>query len=121
VEQNGEAIYGTRPYHVFGEGPPDIATSSDFNEGKARPYTSEDIRVTTKGDKLYAVAMGWPETGKLTIKTLAKAKGAHHKPIHRVELLGAKAPLQFKHDTSGLTISLPSEKPNDFAYSFRIT
>ena len=122
MEQNGEAIYGTRPYRVFGEGPPDIVASSDFNEGKARPYTSEDIRFTTKDDKLYAVAMGWPETGKLTIKTLAKGKGAHHKPIHRVELLGAKSSLavQTRYQRLDYLVRCPAKAQRFRLHSFRI-
>jgi alpha-L-fucosidase len=69
---NGEAIYGTRPFTVFGEGAQDVKGSGNFNERQSRPYTAEDIRFTTKGDTLYAFALAWPENGnKLSIKTLA--------------------------------------------------
>src|SRR5260370_1074896 len=53
IERNGEGVYGTRPAAVFGEGPPDVTSSSNFNEGKARPYDERDIRFTRKGDTLY--------------------------------------------------------------------
>ena len=115
---NSEAIYGTRPFQVFGEGAPDVEGSSNFNESKARPYDARDIRFVIKGDVLYATALGWPDNGKLMIRTLAK--GSYAKLIRRIELLGASAPLQFSQDDAGLTISLPFEKPNDYAYSFRI-
>ncbi len=118
MSANSEAIYGTRPFQVFGEGPPDVETSSNFNESKARPYDSRDIRFVTKGNVLYATALGWPDGGKLVIKTLAE--GSYQKPIQRVELLGARGPLQFTRDETALSISLPAEKPNDYAYSFRI-
>ena len=58
---NGEAIFGTRPWKVFGEGPSRV-DSGGFNEGKLR-YTSRDIRFTTKGRNLYALVLDWPEDG----------------------------------------------------------
>jgi alpha-L-fucosidase len=115
---NSEAIYGTRPFTVFGEGPPDVENSSSFNESKARPYDARDLRFVTKGKVLYATALGWPDGGKLVIKTLAES--SYEKPIQRVELLGASSPLRFTRDRNGLAISLPPDKPNDYAYCFRI-
>jgi alpha-L-fucosidase len=61
---NGEAIYGTRPWLVFGEGPTQVkggAFKEDFT------YTAQDIRFTTKGKTLYAIALGWPDDGKFVI------------------------------------------------------
>src|SRR5581483_7758688 len=115
---NSEGIYATRPFQVFGEGAPDVESSANFNESKARPYDARDIRFVTKGNILYATALGWPDSGKLVIKTLGQASYDH--PIHRIELLGAKGQLRFTRDQTGLVISLPAEKPNDYAYSFRI-
>jgi len=60
IEVNGEAIYGTRPWIIFGEGAGDVS-AGNFGEGKARPYTAGDLRFTSKGDTIYAFAMGWPE------------------------------------------------------------
>jgi len=117
VPKHGEAIYGTRPFSVFGEGPPDVADSHNFNENRQRPYTVEDIRFTTKGDTLYAFAFVWPTSGKLLIKTLARAAAAYPKPIQRVDLIGA-GPLTFTQDASGLTLNLPGKAPNEYAYGF---
>ena len=66
IPKHGEAIYGTRPFAVFGEGPPDVANNSNFNERNQRAYTAEDIRFTRKGDTVYAFAFVWPDNGKLT-------------------------------------------------------
>jgi alpha-L-fucosidase len=115
---SSESIYATRPFQVFGEGPPDVENSSNFNESKARPYGAQDIRFATKGNVLYATALGWPDSGKLLIKTLAE--GNYRKPVERVELLGVKGSLHFTRDQNGLTISLPPERPNDHAYCFKI-
>jgi hypothetical protein len=38
-----------------------------------------------------------------------------------VDLLGVKKTLKFKRDAAGLAVELPSDKPNDYAYAFRIT
>jgi len=58
---NGEAIYGTRPFKISGEGPPDVVTTGNFNESKGRAYTAEDIRFNVKDGRLHAIAMEWPD------------------------------------------------------------
>ncbi|HEY7059397.1 MAG TPA: alpha-L-fucosidase, partial [Vicinamibacterales bacterium] len=118
---NGEAIYGTRPFTVFGEGPPDLKGSGNFNENTARPYTAEDIRFTTQGSTLYAFALGWPADGKLTIKTLAQGSAHYPRKVGRVELLGGdNRPIPFTRDATGLTVSLPG-RPNDLVATLKIT
>lgn len=67
---NGEAIYGTRPWKVYGEGPTKVAGGA-FHDTQTESYTSRDIRFTTKDGALYAIALAWPKDGKLSIKTLA--------------------------------------------------
>jgi len=117
---NGEAIFGTRPFSVYGEGAPDVKGMGNFNEFRAREYTSQDIRFTTKGSVLYATALGWPEDGKLTIATLAKGKSEFPKPVARVELLGSQGPLPFEQKADGLAVTLPPAKPNEYAYVLKI-
>ena len=70
IPKHGEAIFGTRPFTVFGEGPPDIVTGR-FNEKTQRAYTAEEIRFTRKGEVVYAFAFVWPQNRSLTIKTFA--------------------------------------------------
>ena len=43
---NGEAIYGSRPWRVFGEGPTEIADGS-FQETKTKPYTANCLLYTS--------------------------------------------------------------------------
>jgi alpha-L-fucosidase len=124
MASNGEGIYATRPWKVYGEGPSvtNVAPKGQFGGARdVRGYTSEDFRFTAKGDTVYAFAMSWPDDGKLTIKTLAQNSESYPKNIAKVELLGSKAPLKFSRDASGLVITLPAEKPNDFAYGLKIT
>jgi alpha-L-fucosidase len=115
---NGEAIYGTRPWLIHGEGPV-RAKGGNFKEDFA--YTAKDIRFTTKGDgTLYAFVMGWPEEKQVTIRTLAKLPGVTGK-ITGVTLLGSSSVVKWAHDEKGLTIQLPEQKPCDYAVAFKIT
>jgi alpha-L-fucosidase len=118
---NGEAIFGTRPFSVFGEGAPDVAGSANFNERNSRPYTAEDIRFTAKGDVLYAIALGWPPAGKLTIRTLGQGSTAYPREVGRIELLGSGGALPFTRDSAGLVVTVPAQRPNEYAFAFKIT
>jgi alpha-L-fucosidase len=115
----GESIYGTRPFSILGEGPPDVPVTGNFNEKGQRAYTSQDIRFVTKGDALYAFAFVWPADGKLVIRTLARGSSTIKKPIQRVELLGHGA-ISFRQEADGLTLNLPATAPNEYAYPFVI-
>jgi alpha-L-fucosidase len=113
---NGEAIFGTRPWRVFGEGPTEVKAGM-FGEEKAAAFTGEDIRFTKKGDTLFAIVLGWPSSGTLTLKSLAEGTPGS---IARVELLGLGAPLSVARDPTGLKITLPPALPGEHAFVFRI-
>jgi alpha-L-fucosidase len=122
TQMNGEAIYGTRPWKVYGEGPSttNVARGRFGGAADVRPYTAEDIRFTAKGDVIYAFALGWPESRRLVIKSLA-AKSAHYPgEIGRVELLGG-GPLEFSRDENGTTIRLPEKAPGGYAHVFKVS
>ena len=53
---NGEGIFGSRPWKVYGEGPAHVAGGM-FNENKVT-FGAQDIRFTTKGGALYAYFLG---------------------------------------------------------------
>lgn len=117
---NGEAIYGTRPWKVSGEGPTKVVGGS-FKDTAGRPFTAADIRFTTKGDALYAVALGWPENGRLLIKSFAKNSALAKQEIRAVELLGSRTRLKWSRGPEGLSIELPREKPCDYAFALKIS
>jgi alpha-L-fucosidase len=120
VPRNGEAIYGTRPFSVYGEGAPDTAGTRNFNESNTRPYTAADIRFTARGNTLYAIALAWPQDRKLTIRTLAQGSTHYPREVGRVELLGASGPLEFTRGAEGLVVTLPPDKPNPYAFALKI-
>ena len=121
---NGEGIYATRPWKVYGEGPSTVASNQargQFGGSRdVRGYTPEDFRFTTKGDTVYAFMMGWPDSGNATIKSLAQNSENFPREIAKVELLGV-GPLTFTRDMAGLIVNLPENKPNDIAYTLKIT
>jgi len=122
IAPNGEGIYATRPFKVYGEGPSTVAQPrGQFGGARdVRAYTSEDIRFTAKGETVYAFMMAWPESGKITIKSLGQGSVNFPKEVGRVELLGADGPLAFSRDASGLAVNLPEKKPGDYAYALKI-
>jgi alpha-L-fucosidase len=113
---NGEGIYGTRPWSVYGEGPM-RARGGAFKEDFK--YGAKDIRFTTKGATLYAFVLGLPEDRSVLIKSLATIKGGNQ--IKRVELLGRDGKLKFKQSAEGLLVKLPAGKLNESALGLRIT
>jgi alpha-L-fucosidase len=117
---NGEAIYGTRPWNIYGEGPTKVVGGS-FNDTATKAYKSQDIRFTTKGNVLYAIAMGWPENGKITIKALAQGAAGKLGTIGKVELVGSGAEVKWARDASGLQLNVPGPKTGAYAWVFRIT
>ncbi len=121
MKVNNESIYGTRPWKIFGEGPAQQATAQlsgpGFNEGKSKPFTPEDIRFATKGDVLYATSMGWPEDGKLVIKSLAKNSQYFPKEIQKIEWGLTKQSLTFERNDNGLIVSLPEKTSDDLSYA----
>jgi len=118
---HGEAIYGTRPFKVYGEGPPDVVGSHNFNEGKARPFDANDIRFTQKGETLYAFFLGWPQGGKVNIKSLAKSSHLYPTPVGSIQLLGIDNRLEFTQAPDALVVKLPAKPENRLnAFALRI-
>ena len=118
IASNGEGIYGTRPWTVFGEGP---STTAVVARGQLATYGSEDVRFTTKGDTLYAFVMSWPESRSATIKSLASnSPQVAGRRITEVSLLGYAGKLDCSQTAAGLTVKLPEQAPSEHAVTLRI-
>ncbi|MCQ2481672.1 MAG: alpha-L-fucosidase, partial [Clostridia bacterium] len=68
---NGEAIYNSRVYRNYGEGPTKII-EGQFSDGQKKNYTSEDVRFTTANGYIYAIVLKASDDGKYCIKTFAE-------------------------------------------------
>jgi alpha-L-fucosidase len=124
MQRNSECIYGTRPWKIFGEGPAMEAAAplaaQGFNEGKGKPFTAADIRFTTKGDALYAIALGKPANGKLLIRSLG-SNSAHFKGTPgKVTLPGSQEALVTSRSEAGLLVELPAGVPEQVAYVVKV-
>jgi alpha-L-fucosidase len=120
-----EAIFETRPWTIFGEGP--VAGESNpireqgFNEGRHQPYTSEDIRFVTKDGTLYAHVMAWPEDDRVVIRSLSAGNELYPETISNVSLLGVGEPVAFERTDEGLVVALPEGvRPNDISLALKI-
>ena len=115
LKVNGEAIYGTRPWTIYGEGPTKQTKAGGFSENADRPFTAQDIRFTTHDGALYAVVLAKP-TGAVTIQSLGTAAGK----IAGIRLLGSQEKLAWQQESTGLTIQPPAEWPGNQAVTFKI-
>ncbi len=123
LDVNGEAIYGTRPWKIYGEGPTDAILHKDgaaYHQLESRnQLTSEDIRFTTKGKILYAVVMEWPDDGAVEIESLGIASGLAEGTITSVQVLGG-GELDWSQGDEKLTVSLPPERTSENAFALKI-
>jgi len=115
LKMNGEAVYNTRPWHAFGEGPTEIPEGG-FSDTKREAFTSQDVRFS-KGQALYATLLGWPHDGKVSIRSLGQNSG---EKVGNVSLLGSAAPLQWRQEADALTVRLPAEKPCEHAWVLKL-
>jgi len=127
LRANGEAIYDTRPFSVFGEGPTKAGKNPTAKNSDIQTYTAEDIRFTIPKTQspeapatLYATTLGWPADGTLRIKVLGTGLGYLPRAVCSVTLLGSDAKLAFAQKPEGLFITLPAKPMNDLPAVFRI-
>lgn len=118
LERNGEAIYDTRPWRVFGEGPTRLSRGGGFV--KAVEYTPADIRFTMRGDDvLYVISLGRPQ-GRLTVQSLGTNLSLYEGEIDAISLIGSGETVAWERDASGLHIVLPQTAPEQLAYVWRV-
>ncbi|KAB6149026.1 alpha-L-fucosidase [Bacteroides xylanisolvens] len=119
LKLNGEAIYDTRPWEIYGEGPQRIV-EGHLSENKNADAVAEDIRFTTRDGNLYAIALDWPADRKLVIRSLSSGNSYLKKRIKGVSMLGAKEKLMWKQTDKGLEVTFPEKRPCDFAYVLKL-
>ncbi len=117
---NGEAIYGTRPWVIYGEGPQEIVEGHE-SEYKNADAVSEDIRFTvSKKGQLYATTLDWPADGKLLIRSLSTKEKYLQEPVTKVSMIGSKEKLRWEQTDKGLVVYFPKEKPCEHAFVLKI-
>ena len=116
LHTNGEAIFETKVWRKYGEGPTKIE-EGQFTDSIKKNFTSQDFRFTTAGGYLYAIALKCSKDGNYCIQSLAEQdasrKANFHGIIQNVEVLGYKEKLDWSRDEAGLLIhtGITSERP----------
>jgi alpha-L-fucosidase len=119
LDLNGEAIYETRHWERFGEGPTGNVVGH-LSEQNNTAYTPQDIRYTRKGNTLYAILLGWPgEQARLT--ALGSGSSVPSDRILGIEMLGHPGKLRWRQDAAGLHVMLPEAPPCEHAQVLKLT
>lgn len=113
---NGEAIYGTRPWLDYGEGP-NRAQGGMFTEGKVT-YGEGDVRYTRKGNAVYAISMAVP-TRPVTLNLFGR-KAQPDLEVESIELLGSGEKIEWKREDARLVIQAPRKAPCRHAVAFKL-
>lgn len=117
LKVNGEGIYGTTFWRVFGEGTVN-AQEGFFKDNDEKAFTAQDFRFTYKDCCVYAFQMR-PDGKDVTIKSLAKrAKEDYF--VKKVELLGCDEEIFFVRGEDGLIIRTNGCFNNDMPLCFKI-
>ena len=125
LKVNGGAIYATRPWKIYGEGPSTVVAEKGRFGGQTdvqkKPFTAEDIRFTQSKDgrTLYAIVLEIPADGKVTIKSLANNSANWPGKIGGVRLVGG-GKLKFTRDENGLHVTLPEKFDGKIAFALKI-
>jgi alpha-L-fucosidase len=114
---HGEAIFGTRPWLIYGESAVRVKGGKFKEDYK---YNAREIRFTTKGSVLYAIALGWPEDRQITVRSLARPSGENVNNITDVSLLGYKGKLEWKQTPDALVVTLPAKKVSEYTAALKI-
>ena len=118
LEVNGEAIYGSKVWRKYGEGPTKIV-EGQFADSIKKNFTSEDVRYMVNGDCLYAAAMRSSEDGVYRFPAVGERDASHapefHGIIQSVEVLGfPQSSLQWTRTEEALelrTTGIQSDAP----------
>ena len=109
MKDNDEAIHSSGLWRIAQEGPTRVE-EGQFSDGKAKEYTSKDIRFTCRGSNIYAMVMKCPADGMIHIESLREADASKlplwHGIIRDVTVLGLDSPVRWTRDERALHVDL---------------
>jgi alpha-L-fucosidase len=121
MNKYGEAIYDTRPFVDYGEGPTKMQSGGMFAKMQGG-YNAKDIRYTRKGNTVYAMVLGWPgENTEVTMTIFGKGNKAEDIKVKKVTMLGTKGKIKWRRTDAGFIVTTPSKKADDMAIVFKMT
>ena len=123
MQVNGEAIYETRPWKIYGEGP-NMVESGKFQGNSISKLGKRDIRFTRNktNSVVYAIALGWPAE-PIVVQALGSSAATSPGRIANVELIGSGMKLRWNQSAEGLRVELPREytPAADYAAALKVT
>lgn len=120
---NGEGIYATRPWKVYGTGPSTKVQPTPgvrFNENGRKALTADDVRFTSKGKTVYAFVMGWP-AGDAVISALGTKSELNPGKVEDVRLLGFGGKVEWSQGEDGLTVKMPANRISEIAVGLKVS
>ncbi len=123
MQVNGEAIYETRPWKIYGEGPNSVKSGS-FQGKSVSKLGAKDIRFTRNkaNNVVYALVLGWPAE-PIEVKSLGTSAPTQPGRVAKVEVVGTGEPVKWKQEADALRVELPTRyRPNvDYAAALKVT
>lgn len=126
LKKYGEAVYATRAWEKYGEGPTKMGAAHGVFTAPAEG-TASDVRFTRSKDNttLFAILLGWDKNQKEVILTSLSSSRIDLKNLKTLALINGEAgkylPLTFKQDERGLIVSLPEKSFDDMAYVLKLS
>ncbi|WP_316793359.1 alpha-L-fucosidase [Pedobacter frigoris] len=132
VNTNAEAIYGSKPWKVYGDNLHGVRQkkniseadleankkqeNEDFNERtiSSKPYPHNEVRFTTKDKNLYVFVLN-PVKGKIEIPALGWQSVDNNKKISSINLVGDAEKIDFEQTKDKLVIAI--DVNNKFNYT----
>ena len=119
LKTNGEAVYGSVAWRVFGEGPTEIPTG-EFSDTDRKEFTPEDVRFTTNKGNLYAFLLKSPKNGSVSIKSLGLSARHLTTTIKKISVLGSDSYVNFTQGTDALKVRIASPVDTEFPICLKI-
>jgi len=120
LSKYGEAIYETRPFVEYGEGPTQMQKGGGFSKMKGS-YGPQDIRYTRKGNTVYALILGWPGANTaITMKMFGQGGLAQDIKVTKMSMLGTRERIKWQRQTDGLVVYTPNKKVDEMAIVFKL-
>jgi alpha-L-fucosidase len=119
LDRNGEAIYATEPWKIFGEGPTQIQSGFGRDQD-TKPYTASDFRFTRRGNNIYVISLACPEDGTAAVHAFGLAGDGGGVRIQDVSLLGSGDEVQWLQTTEALNVKLPQSAACKHGFALRL-
>jgi len=121
LNRYGEAIYDTRPWYTFGEGPTNGPEHQNPGAFQGISYTSKDVRYTTSEESIFAILLGQPVAGEQLLLEAFSAEQLEKRPdIRAISIPGSGVELDWKLKDAGLSIQIPEVGLDEISTVFKI-